>query len=80
MRRNSIRAVSLLGLALMLALPPTGVRAEPGDDTETNGWSWDKFFDYSACVLAIGLAASGPPGVTLAVFACGRVMVKYATT
>lgn len=80
MKRNSIHFVSLLGLALLLALPPAGVLAEPDDATEINGWSWEKFFDYSGCALSIGLAASGPPGATLAVFACARVAVKYWTT
>lgn len=60
-------------LALACAVLPA--RAEDAGGDDLTGWSWDKFFDYAACGLAVGTAIpTGGATIPMAAIACGRAL------
>jgi hypothetical protein len=65
----------VLALAMAGSLA-AGPALATGDGTIDEDFKGERFFDYGLCAAGIALSATGA-GLTLALLACGKVVLKY---
>ena len=64
-----------LALAMAASLVAGPAIATAGDTADAN-FKAERFFDYALCATGIALCTTGA-GLTLALLACGKVVLKY---
>ena len=64
-----------LALAMAASLVAGPALATAGDTVDVN-FKAERFFDYALCATGIALCTTGA-GLTLALLACGKVVLKY---
>ena len=72
--RHAMRS-RVLALAMAASLVAGPALATAGDTTDEN-FKAEQFFDYALCAAGIALCTTGA-GLTLALLACGKMVLKY---
>jgi hypothetical protein len=65
----------VLAVAMAASLIAGPALATAGDTIDEN-FKGEQFFDYAMCATGIALCSTGA-GLTLALLACGKVVLKY---